>query len=291
MKQIQGVITAMATPFDEAGAVDTDAGRRLAAHLFEHGSHGLVIGGTTGECPTLTDGETIDLFRAVRAEAGDDILLICGTGTNDTRHSRELTKMAADAGADASLVVVPYYNKPNPAGIRAHFEAVAAAVPDLPMVMYNIPSRVIVNADPQLLGELAQVDNIVAVKQANDDDLGPIEGLAVLAGNDNTYKRVLEFDGAGVISVAAHVVGDQMRAMWDAAQDNDLERAREIDAELTPVYEGLSVTTNPIPLKAALEMLGLAPDRLRLPLVSADPAQRAAVRTALEGIGLSVAAG
>jgi 4-hydroxy-tetrahydrodipicolinate synthase len=291
MKEIRGVLTAMATPFDETGAVDTDAGRRLAAHLLEHGSHGLVIGGTTGECPTLTDGETIDLFRAVRAEVGDDILLVCGTGTNDTRHSRELTKMAADAGADASLVVVPYYNKPNPAGIRAHFEAVAAAVPDLPMVMYNIPSRVIVNADPQLLGELGQVDNIVAVKQANDADLGPIEGLAVLAGNDNTYLRVLEFGGEGVISVASHVVGDQLRAMWDAAQEENLERAREIDAEVTPVYEGLSVTTNPIPLKAALEMLGLAPDRLRLPLVSADPEQRAAVRTALEGIGLSVAAG
>jgi 4-hydroxy-tetrahydrodipicolinate synthase len=291
MKQIRGVLTAMATPFDEAGAVDTDGGRRLAAHLLEHGSNGLVIAGTTGECPTLTDGETIDLFRAVRAEVGDDILLVCGTGTNDTRHSRELTKMAADAGADASLVVVPYYNKPNPAGIRAHFEAVAAAVPDLPMVMYNIPSRVIVNADPQLLGELGQVDNIVAVKQANDAELGPIEGLAVLAGNDNTYLRVLEFGGEGVISVASHVVGDQLRAMWDAAQEENFERVREIDAELTPVYEGLSVTTNPIPLKAALEMLGLAPDRLRLPLVSADPEQRAAVRTALEGIGLSVAAG
>jgi 4-hydroxy-tetrahydrodipicolinate synthase len=291
MKEIQGVLTAMATPFDEAGAVDNEAGRRLAAHLLEHGSHGLVIGGTTGECPTLTDGETIELFRAVRAEVGGDVLLVCGTGTNDTRHSSELTKMAADAGADASLVVTPYYNKPNPAGIRAHFEAVAGAVPDLPMVMYNIPSRVIVNADPQLLGELGQVDNIVAVKQANDADLGPIDGLAVLAGNDNTYLRVLEFGGAGVISVASHVIGDQMRAMWDATQEKNLERAREIDAELTPVYEGLSVTTNPIPLKAALEMLGLAPDRLRLPLVSADPEQRAAVRTALEGIGLSVAAG
>jgi 4-hydroxy-tetrahydrodipicolinate synthase len=289
--KIEGVLTAMATPFDEAGAVDTDAGRRLAAHLLEHGSHGLVIGGTTGECPTLTDGETIDLLRAIRAEVGDDVVLVCGTGTNDTRHSRELTRMAADASADFSLVVTPYYNKPNPAGIRAHFEAVAAAVPDLPMVVYNIPSRVIVNADPQLLGELGQVDNIVAVKQANDAELGPIDGLAVLAGNDNTYLRVLEFGGAGVISVASHVVGDQMRAMWDAAQDNDLKRAREIDAELTPVYEGLSVTTNPIPLKAALEMLGLAPDRLRLPLVSADPEQRAAVRAALEGIGLSVAAG
>jgi 4-hydroxy-tetrahydrodipicolinate synthase len=291
MKELRGIFTAMATPFAESGAVDNDAGRRLAAHLLEHGSNGLVIAGSTGECPTLTDGETIELLRAVRKEVGDDVLLVVGTGTNDTRHSCELTKMAADASADASLVVVPYYNKPNPAGIRAHFETVAAAVPDQPVIMYNIPSRVIVNADTALLGELAAVDNIVAVKQANDDELGPIEGLAILAGNDNTFLRVLEFGGAGVIGVATHVVGEQMRAMWDAAQDNNLERAREIDAELTPVYEGLSVTTNPIPLKAALEMLGLAPDRLRLPLVSADPDQRAAVRAALEGIGLSVAAG
>ncbi|MBS1676918.1 MAG: 4-hydroxy-tetrahydrodipicolinate synthase [Actinobacteria bacterium] len=291
MKELRGVLTAMATPFDESGAVDNDGARRLAAHLLEHGSHGLVVGGTTGECPTLTDGETVEMLRAVRKEVGDETLLVCGTGTNDTRHSCELTKMAADASADASLVVVPYYNKPNPAGIRAHFETVAAAVPDLPMIMYNIPSRVIVNADTALLGDLAAVDNIVAVKQANDDELGPIEGLAILAGNDNTYLRVLEFGGAGVISVASHVVGDRMRAMWDAAQDNDLNRAREIDAEVTPIYQGLSVTTNPIPLKAALEMLGLAPDRLRLPLVSADPEQRAAVRTALEGIGLSLVAG
>ena len=291
MKELRGIFTAMATPFDESGAVDSDGARRLAAHLLEHGSNGLVLAGSTGECPTLTDGETIDLLRAVRAEVGDDVTLVVGTGTNDTRHSGELTKMAADGGADASLVVVPYYNKPNPAGIRAHFEAVAAAVPDLPMVMYNIPARVIVNAETTLLGELAAVDNIVAVKQANDDQLEPIDGLDILAGNDNTFLRVLEFGGAGVIGVATHVVGDQMRAMWDAAQEDNFERAREIDAELTPVYEGLSVTTNPIPLKAALDMLGLAPDRLRLPLVSADPDQRAAVRAALEGIGLSVAAG
>lgn len=281
----------MATPFDEAGAVDHGASRRLAAHLLAHGSHGLVLAGSTGEGATLTDGETVELLNAVRKEVGDGVPLVVGTGTNDTRHSCELTRMAADAGADASLVVVPYYNKPNAAGIRAHFETVAAAVPDLPMVMYNIPSRVIVNAPNELLGELGQVDNIVAVKQANDDELGPIEGLKVLAGNDNTFLRVLEFGGAGVISVAAHVVGEQMRAMWDAAQDHNLERAREIDAELAPIYEGLFVTTNPIPLKAGLEMLGLAPDRLRLPLVSADPEQRAAVRTALEGIGLSAAAG
>lgn len=289
MKAIEGVLTAMATPFDERGDVDVDAGRRLAAHLLEHGSHGLVVGGTTGECPTLTDEETIELLGAVRAEVSDGVLLICGTGTNDTRHSRELTKAAAAAGADASLVVAPYYNKPNRAGLKAHFEAVAEAVPELPMVVYNIPARVVINMSPDLLAELAQIDNIVAVKQANDDELGPIEGLRVLAGNDNTFLRVLEFGGAGGITVASHVVGDQMREMWDAALGGDLDRSREIDAELTPVYEGLSVTTNPIPVKAALEMLSLVSGRLRLPLVAADAEQRAAIKTALEGIGLQAA--
>jgi 4-hydroxy-tetrahydrodipicolinate synthase len=289
MKEIRGILTAMATPFDERGEVDVDAGRRLAAHLLEHGSHGLVVGGTTGECPTLTDEETILLLRAVRAEVGGDVALVCGTGTNDTRHSRELTKKAAEAGADASLVVAPYYNKPNRAGLRAHFEAVAAAVPELPLVMYNIPSRVVINMPPDLLAELAAVDNIVAVKQANDEELGPIEGLAVLAGNDNTFLRVLEFGGAGGITVASHVAGEQMREMWNAAQGDDMARAREIDAGLTPLYEGLSVTTNPIPIKAALDMLGLASERMRLPLVPADDEQRAAVKTALEGIGLPLA--
>jgi dihydrodipicolinate synthase len=289
MTAIRGVLTAMATPFDEGGGVDEGAARRLAAHLVEHGSHGVVVAGSTGESPTLTDEEQISLLSAVLDEIGSDATVVCGTGTNDTRHSRELTKMAADAGADASLVVAPYYNKPNRAGLRAHFESVAGAVPELPMVMYNIPSRVIVNMDPELLAELAQIDNIVAVKQANDEELGPIEGLAVLAGNDNTFLRVLEFGGAGGICVASHVAGERMREMWDAAQNGDLQRAREIDAELTPLYEGLSVTTNPIPIKAALEMLGLASERMRLPLVPADAEQRATVKAALEGIGLPVA--
>jgi 4-hydroxy-tetrahydrodipicolinate synthase len=289
MKEIKGLLTAMATPFDESGAVDHDAARRLASYLLEHGSHGLVIAGSTGECPTLTDAEEIELLRAVRAEVGDEVLIICGTGTNDTRHSCELTRMAAEAGADASLVVVPYYNKPNPAGIRAHFETVAGAVPELPMVMYNIPARVVINAPPELLAELGQVDNIVAVKQANDEELGPIEGLTVLAGNDNTFLRVLEFGGGGGITVASHIVGDRMREMWEAAQVGDLERARRIDAEITPVYEATSVTTNPIPLKAALAMLGLCEDRLRLPLVSADAEQRAAIKAGLDAAGVAVA--
>jgi 4-hydroxy-tetrahydrodipicolinate synthase len=289
MKEIKGLLTAMATPFDEDGRVDHGAARRLAAHLLEHGSHGLVIAGSTGECPTLTDGEEIELLQAVRAEVGDEVLILCGTGTNDTRHSCELTKMAADAGADASLIVVPYYNKPNEAGIRAHFETVAVAVPELPMVMYNIPARVIINASPELLRELGQqIDNVVAVKQANDEELGPIEGLTVLAGNDNTFFRVLEFGGGGGICVASHIVGDQMREMWEAAEAGEFERAREIDAEITPVYEATSVTTNPIPLKAALAMLGLCEDRLRLPLVSADEEQRAAIKAGLDAAGVAI---
>jgi 4-hydroxy-tetrahydrodipicolinate synthase len=289
MKAIRGVLTAMATPFDEGGGVDEAAARRLASYLVEHGSHGVVVAATTGECPTLTDAEQISLLRAVRAELGDDALIVCGTGTNDTRHSAELTKAAAEADADAALVVAPYYNKPNKAGLRAHFEAVAEAAPELPMVLYNIPSRVVINMEPDFLSELSSIDNVVAVKQANDDELGPVEGMEVLAGNDNVFLRTLEFGGAGGILVASHIVGDRMREMWDAAQGGDLERAREIDAELQPIYAALGVTTNPIPLKAALEMLGLDSGRLRLPLVPADDEQRVAVRAALESAGVPAA--
>lgn len=288
MAAIRGVITAMATPFDEAGGVDEAAARRLAAHLVEHGSHGVVVAGTTGECPTLTDEEQISLLRAVRVELGEAALVVCGTGSNDTRHSRELTKAAAAAGADAALVVAPYYNKPNRAGLRAHFEAVAEAAPELPVILYNIPARVVVNMPPDFLSELSSIDNVVAVKQANDEELGPVEGMAVLAGNDGTFLRALELGLAGGILVSSHLVGDRMREMWDAAQGGDLARAREIDAGLRPVYEALSVT-NPVPLKAALEMLGLCAGRLRLPLVPADAEQRATVRAALEGAGLPVA--
>jgi 4-hydroxy-tetrahydrodipicolinate synthase len=275
----------MATPFDENGGVDEGAARRLAAHLVEHGSHGVVVAGSTGESPTLTDEEQISLLSAVLDEIGEEATVVCGTGTNDTRHSRELTKAAADAGAHAALVVAPYYNKPNKAGLRAHFEAVAEAAPQLPLILYNIPSRVVINMEPDFLSELSSIDNVVAVKQANNDELGPVEGLAVLAGNDDGFLATLEFGGAGGILVASHLLGERMREMWDAAQGGDMERARTIDAELQPVYTALSVT-NPVPLKAALEMLGLASGRLRLPLVPADEEQRAVVKAALESAGV-----
>ena len=270
------------------------SGRAHAAspsHLLEHGSHGLVVGGTTGECPTLTDEETIELLRAVRAEVGDD-------GAADLRHRHQrhppLARADADggraAGADASLVVAPYYNKPNAAGLRAHFESVAAAVPELPMVMYNIPSRVVINMPPELLAELGR-ESTTSSPSSRPTTTSSARSRASRSSPATTTPscRVLEFGGAGGITVASHVAGRQMREMWDAAQAGDLARAREIDAELTPLYEGLSVTTNPIPIKAALEMLGLASERMRLPLVPADADQRAAVRAALEGIGLPVA--
>jgi 4-hydroxy-tetrahydrodipicolinate synthase len=279
----------MATPFEESGAVDEAAALKLAAHLLENGSHGLVISGSTGEMPTLTDEEALILLRAIRREVGDDVLLICGTGTNYTDHSVELTKSAVEAGADAALIVTPYYNKPNPAGILAHFETIAAAVPGFPLIAYNIPSRVVVNVPPEELAEIAKIETVVAVKQANNDDLQPIEGMDVLAGNDEIFLRTLEIGGVGGILVASHLVGPQMRKIWDLTQAGDLERAREIDATLREVYAAMGVTTNPIPVKAALAMTGLIPtDTLRLPLVPADAEQRATVRAALEGVGLTL---
>jgi 4-hydroxy-tetrahydrodipicolinate synthase len=288
MAEIEGVITAMVTPFAGDGSVDEGAARGLARNLVENGSHGLVIAGTTGESPTLSDREKLSLLRAVLDEVGDRATIICGTGTNDTRRSEQLSAAAAEAGADAVLVVTPYYNKPNQAGIAAHFKAVAAAA-GVPVVIYNIPSRAGVNIPPELLAAVAaESENVVAVKQANDDELQPIDGLRVLAGNDGTFLRALELGEAGGILVASHLVGPEMREMYEAARSGDLDRARELDGRLRPIYDVLSVT-NPIPVKAALEMLGLIPGGLRLPMVPADEEQRAVVRRALETLGLLAA--
>jgi 4-hydroxy-tetrahydrodipicolinate synthase len=287
MSDLRGVLTAMATPFDEGGRVDEGAARGLARHLIEHGSHGVVVAGSTGEAATLDDSEHISLLRAIVAEIGDEATVVCGTGTNDTRHSIELTRAAAEAGAEGALVVTPYYNKPNRAGVLAHFEAIAAAVPELPLIAYNIPSRVVVDVPPEDLAELARIDSVVAVKQANDDELGPIAGLDVLAGNDDVFLRTLELGLAGGILVASHLAGDRMREMWEAAQAGDLGRAAEIDAGLRPLYEALAVTTNPMPLKAALEVVGLIPSgTLRLPMVSVDAGQRETIRAALDAVGV-----
>jgi 4-hydroxy-tetrahydrodipicolinate synthase len=284
MAEIGGVLTAMVTPFAEDRSVDEAAARKLARHLIDNGSHGLVLAGTTGESPTQDDAEKLGLLRAVRDELGSDALLICGTGSYDTRHSERLSAAAADAGADAVLVVTPYYSKPNFTGIKAHYEAVARAA-GIPVLLYNIPSRVVVNLSPDQLAELAQIENIVAVKQANDDELQPIEGLRVLAGNDGTFLRTLEMGEPGGILVASHLVGPEMREIYNAVQGGDIDRAREIDGRLRPIYEILG-KTNPIPVKAGLELLGVCSARARLPIVEADEEQRTEIRRVLEAHGL-----
>jgi 4-hydroxy-tetrahydrodipicolinate synthase len=284
MPEIGGVLTAMVTPFAEDRSVDEAAARKLARHLIEHGSHGLVLAGTTGESPTIDDEETMGLLRAVRDEVGPEVLLICGAGSNDTRHSERLSAAAANNGADAVLAVTPYYSKPNFRGIKAHYEAVARAA-GVPVVLYNIPSRVVVNLSGDQLAELAQIENIVAVKQANDDELGPVQGLRILAGNDGTFLPTLEMGEPGGVLVASHLVGAEMREIYDAMQAGDLDRAREIDAKLRPVYEMVS-HVNPIPVKAALELLGICSSRARLPIVEADEEERDQIRQVLERQGL-----
>jgi 4-hydroxy-tetrahydrodipicolinate synthase len=284
MAEIGGVLTAMVTPFTEDRSVDEATARRLARHLVENGSHGLVLSGTTGESPTLEDAEKLSLLRAIRDELGSDALLICGTGSNDTRHSERLSAAAADSGADAVLAVTPYYNKPNFTGIKAHYEAVAKAA-GIPVLLYNIPSRVVLNLSPEQLAELAGIDNVIGVKQANDDELQPIEGLRVLAGNDGTFLRTLEMGEPGGILVASHLVGTEIREIYDAMQAGDVVRAREIDASLRPLYMALG-KTNPIPVKAGLALLGICSARARLPIVEADEEQRSEVRRALEAQGL-----
>jgi 4-hydroxy-tetrahydrodipicolinate synthase len=284
---LKGVITAMATVFETDGTLDLRASAGLAEHLLQSGSDGLVVGGTTGESPTLDDSEKLALLEAVLDVAGEEAPVVLGTGSNDTRHSVELTARAAEAGATGALVVTPYYNKPNRAGISAHFEAVAAAAPELPIILYNIPARVIVNVPPEHLAELAGIPNVVAVKQANDDEIGPIEGLELLAGNDSGLLPVMLAGGVGGILVASHFVGSRMGEIIRLALDGDLDAAAAIDRELAPVYEAMAVTTNPIPVKAALEMAGLCPATMRLPMVAATEDEKARIAELLAQGGVS----
>jgi 4-hydroxy-tetrahydrodipicolinate synthase len=278
----------MATPFAADGSLDLDAARTLARHLVEHGSEGLVLAGTTGEGPTLTDGEKLALFEAVLDEAGSDARVIANTGTYDTAHSVHLTREARRLGVHGFLAVTPYYNKPPAEGLARHFAAIAAAADGLPVIIYNIPQRVILNLEPELLARLARESaNVVAVKQATTDlDQARAilaAGLVLYAGNDDLLAPFLELGGSGGICVASHLVGSEMLRMCELAEAGDLAGLRALDGELTAVYNALAVTTNPIPLKAALELIGLRVGAPRLPLVEATEQQRAVLRSALRG--------
>ncbi len=283
----------MVTPFGQDGDLDLDVARALARHLVANGSEGLVLAGTTGEGPTVNDVERVQLIEAVVDEVGDRASVIATTGTYDTRHSVHLTREARAAGADAFLVVTPYYSKPPAEGVYRHFRAIADVAADLPIVVYNIPQRVVINLPPELLLRLGEIDNVIAVKQATTDiDQAQriVEGgLALYAGNDDLLVPFGEIGGVGGICVASHVAGNDMLALVAACDAGDMDRARALDAELSPLYDALSVTVNPIPVKAAVELLGFAVGEPRLPLVAATDAERAVVRAALERRGLLAA--
>jgi 4-hydroxy-tetrahydrodipicolinate synthase len=288
------ILTAMVTPFGPDGELDTQAARRLMRHLVEHGSDGVVVAGTTGESPTLSDEEKLDLLDAAVDELGGEATVVAGTGSNDTAHSIELTREASARGADAVLVVTPYYNKPPRRGIVEHFKAVAGAT-DRPVFVYNIPARCVINLDPDLLAELAEIDNVVAVKQANPDmeqarRIVEDAGLALYAGDDNLVRPFAEIGGAGGICVASHLLGDRISEMFDAARSGDSARASEIDAELQDAYETLGSTALTITVKAALNLLGLSAGAPRLPLVEASEEELTAVRELLERHGLVASA-
>jgi 4-hydroxy-tetrahydrodipicolinate synthase len=287
------VLTAICTPFKEDGSVDYDRFRDLAQHLVDNGSDGLVVSGTTGESPTLSDDEKFELFSAAVDAVGDRATVIAGTGTYSTAHSVHLTARAHELGVHGFLVVTPYYNRPPPRAIVAHFRAIAE-VSDRPIVVYNIPSRVVINIEPETIAELAEIPTVTAVKQANEDlDQARriVEtGLDLYAGDDSLVFPFLRLGGIGGVCVHTHVVGPQVKQMVRAYKDGDEEAARRIDHELEPAYDLLKITTNPIPIKAALNLLGHEVGGYRLPMVPPTDEELARVRDCLERAGLRVPA-
>jgi 4-hydroxy-tetrahydrodipicolinate synthase len=281
------ILTAMVTPFDSRGELHEDAAVRLMDHLLEHGSDGLVLCGTTGEAPTLSDEEKLRLIRLGVQEARSShpgSTIVAGVGHNDTRHTAELTERVTALRPDALLVVNPYYNKPSRRGIVRHFQEVARAT-DLPMVLYNIPQRTAQNMPNDLLAELAQIDNIAAVKQANPDNLARVDGLRVYAGNDDMLADVLDLGEPGGVLVASHLVGDEMRRMVD-----EPERRHEIDEGLRDVYRELAVAPLACSVKGALALMGIEVGAPRLPYVELDEAELHVVKRLLERHGLLAAA-
>jgi 4-hydroxy-tetrahydrodipicolinate synthase len=284
------VLTAMVTPFREDGSVDLDGFRDLCLHLVGNGSDGLVVTGTTGESPTLTDDERFQLWETAVDAVGGRATVIAGTGTYSTEHSVHLTERAHGLGVDGFLVVTPYYNKPPPRGTVAHFRAIAE-VSDKPIIVYNIPQRVVLNLEPDTIVELAEIPSVRAVKQATEDldqarRILAETDLDLYAGNDDLVYPFLELGGVGGVCVHTHLVGTRVKEMIRRFREGDSDGAKAIDEELKPVIDALAVTTNPIPVKAALNLLGHEVGGLRLPLVEATDEEVEVVREALERAGL-----
>ena len=285
------ILTAIVTPFKPDGSVDLDRFRELARHLTDNGSDGLVVTGTTGEAPTLSEDERFALYEAAVEEVGGRATVVAGTGTYSTAHSIHLTRRADEIGVDGVLIVVPYYSKPPQRAIVAHVEAIAA-VTDKPIVVYDIPSRVVVEVQQDTMRRLAEIPNVTAVKQANDDleqarRIPELE-LDLYAGDDGLVFPFLEVGGVGGVCVYTHVVGPRVKQMIRRYRAGDIDEARRLDHELEPALDLLTVVVNPIAIKAALRLLGHDVGGHRLPLVEADEQEVAAVRTCLERLGLLI---
>jgi 4-hydroxy-tetrahydrodipicolinate synthase len=278
--ELGAILTAIVTPFDQDGAVDEQAFVSLMAHLRANGSNGFVVCGTTGEASTLTDEEHLGVIELAVAERPEGATIVAGVGSNDTRHAVHLTRRACELGVDALLSVNPYYNRPNRRGIVAHYREVSRAA-DRPIVLYNIPQRTGSDMPNDLLAELAQLDHVEYVKQANNDNLAPVDGLGLYAGNDDILARTLDLGGEGGILVASHIVGPQLRQMVDEPQ-----RRAEIHERLLPVFEALSVAPAAVSAKAALNLLGHHVGGPRLPYVEADEHETQTIREMLHSSGL-----
>lgn len=286
------VITAMVTPMDRTLAVDYDRAAALAKRLVDSASDGLVVCGTTGEAPTLTDDEKIRLFRTIREAVGPRAKVIAGTGTYDTAHSVHLTREAERVGCDGVLLVNPYYNKPSQEGLYRHFKTVAEST-SLPVMLYNIQGRTSVNCEPATIARLAEVPNIVAVKEASGslDQISQIRKLTppefhLYSGDDSLTLPLLAVGGTGVVSVASHLVGREIKAMIQAYQAGEIRQAQALHFRLWPLFKVLFITTNPVPVKAALALSGFDVGGLRLPLVEASVKEREAIGAVLKELAL-----
>lgn len=286
------VLTAMVTPFNKNLEVNIEQAGKLARHLVQSGSDGLVVAGTTGESPTLSKEEKVELFRTVVEEVGGKAAVIAGTGGNSTAESITLTRAAQKVGVDAVMLVAPYYNKPSQEGLYRHFKAVAENT-ELPIILYNIPGRTAVNVLPQTVARLAKLENIVAIKEAsgNLDQVSELrcllsDNFAIYSGDDSITLPILSLGGKGVISVASHLVGLRIQEMVNAFTAGNTTLATEIHLELFPLFKGLFITTNPAPVKAALNLTGWQVGSPRLPLVEATKSEKEAIKTVLENLKL-----
>lgn len=286
------VLTAMVTPFNEDLSININQARKLARYLIANGSDGLVIAGTTGESPTLTKDEKVELYRAVVEEVGGEAIVLAGTGSYSTADSIALTRAAEKVGVDGIMLVVPYYNKPSQEGIYQHFKALAEST-DLPVMIYNIPSRTSINLLPATMARLAEISNIVAIKEAsgNMDQVSELRRLlpdhfAIYSGDDSLTLPILALGGKGVISVASHLVGNRLQGLINAFTSGNTNLANEIHLEMFPLFKGLFLATNPVPVKTALNLKGWDVGGTRLPLVEATMTEKQAVKELLKSLNL-----